>query len=302
MIAIVIPYFKFNFFEETLQSLANQTDKRFKVYIGNDASPVNPEELLSKFENIFDFEYKEFKNNLGGVSLVQQWERCLKIKKEEKWTLILGDDDVLDQNCISDFYKNLPEIIQSETNVVRYASLVIDGNGNEISKKYLHPVIEKSTDFLFRKYRGGTRSSLSEYVFKSNIIKQVKLKEFPLAWHSDVLAILEFSNFKSIYTINSSFVYFRNSDFNITNSATNLVLKNKASFQFYYYLLHSKKEHFRTAELNILYDRLEKTFLDNKKNAFFWRKVTSLYLSRLLLIRGSVFIYKFVLSVLKIRR
>ena len=29
MLAIVIQYFKLTFFEETLQSLANQTDKRF---------------------------------------------------------------------------------------------------------------------------------------------------------------------------------------------------------------------------------------------------------------------------------
>lgn len=39
MLAIVIPYYKLTFFEETLQSLANQSDKRFKVYIGDDASP-----------------------------------------------------------------------------------------------------------------------------------------------------------------------------------------------------------------------------------------------------------------------
>lgn len=38
MLAIIIPYYKFTFFEATLQSLANQTDQRFKVYIGDDAS------------------------------------------------------------------------------------------------------------------------------------------------------------------------------------------------------------------------------------------------------------------------
>ena len=46
MLAIVIPYFKLTFFEETLQSLANQTDQRFKVYIGDDASLENPSDLL----------------------------------------------------------------------------------------------------------------------------------------------------------------------------------------------------------------------------------------------------------------
>ncbi len=38
-LAIVISFYKIIFFEETLQSLANQIDKRFKVCIGNDASP-----------------------------------------------------------------------------------------------------------------------------------------------------------------------------------------------------------------------------------------------------------------------
>ena len=35
MLAIVIPYYKYTFFEETLISLSNQTDKRFKIYIGD---------------------------------------------------------------------------------------------------------------------------------------------------------------------------------------------------------------------------------------------------------------------------
>ena len=50
MLAIVIPFFKLTFFEETLQSLSTQTDKRFKVYIGDDASPEDCTALLQKFE------------------------------------------------------------------------------------------------------------------------------------------------------------------------------------------------------------------------------------------------------------
>ena len=46
MLAIIIPYYKLTFFEDTLESLANQTDKLFKVYIGDDASPENPTDLL----------------------------------------------------------------------------------------------------------------------------------------------------------------------------------------------------------------------------------------------------------------
>ena len=73
MLAIVIPYYKRSFFKETLQSLANQTDKRFKVYIGDDASPENPLDLLEHYKGSFDFEYKRFETNEGATSLVKQW-------------------------------------------------------------------------------------------------------------------------------------------------------------------------------------------------------------------------------------
>ena len=102
-LAIVIPYFKLNFFESTLDSLAIQTDNRFKVYIGNDYSPDDPKPLLEKYKGILKFQYVEFENNLGKKSLVKQWERCIAEVHDEDWIVILGDDDVLSKNCIEDF-------------------------------------------------------------------------------------------------------------------------------------------------------------------------------------------------------
>ena len=91
MLAIVIPYYKLTFFEATLQSLADQTDKRFMVYIGDDASLESPDDLLEKYQQKFDFEYYRFEENLGGTSLVKQWERCIAMTKDEEWVMILGD-------------------------------------------------------------------------------------------------------------------------------------------------------------------------------------------------------------------
>tara|TARA_B110000240_G_scaffold195891_1_gene246534 strand:+ start:1600 stop:2013 length:414 start_codon:yes stop_codon:yes gene_type:complete len=76
-LAIVIPYYKITFFEETIASLANQTNKNFKVYIGNDASPECPEALIEQYKDKFNFIYKKFETNLGSTSLVKQWERCI---------------------------------------------------------------------------------------------------------------------------------------------------------------------------------------------------------------------------------
>ena len=51
MIAIVIPYYKLIFLEATLISLSNQTDKRFRVYIGDAASPINPRGVIDIYKS-----------------------------------------------------------------------------------------------------------------------------------------------------------------------------------------------------------------------------------------------------------
>jgi len=276
-LAIVIPYYKIDFFKETLDSLANQTNKNFKVYIGNDASPNNPSELLSKYKNDFDFEYFEFQENLGSKSLVNQWHRCIDLVKEEEWLMVLCDDDTITTNYIEAFHNNKNEIINSKVKVVRYASQVIDENNNSLSVEINHPKIENAVEFLFRKLKGGTRSTLSEYIFKRNTLLTIRFKNLPLAWYSDLLGVLEFSHFGNIYTINEALLKFRLSGINITSKTDDHVLKNEATFQFYYYLLTDKKSHFNNEQNAILRNKLEQTILDNKKNLNFWIKTLNLY-------------------------
>ena len=296
MLAIVIPYYKINFFEATLDSLANQNNKQFKVYIGDDASPENPSDLIKKYQGKFDSVYCRFETNLGGISLTQQWERCIGLSAKEDWIMILGDDDVVEDNFVTVFYQNIKEIDALKINVIRYATVVVDKNGQEISKIHTHPKLETSTDFLMRKLKGGTRSSLSEFVFRRLAFDKVKFKDLPLAWYSDYLAVLEVSNFSTLFTINNSLVYFRHSGLNITSQSDNLKIKNIATFQFYHYLLRDKKEFFNNSQINILMSRLEKTFMDNKKSVYFWFKFTQLYLGNfrfkqyVLFIKNVIFI------------
>ena len=91
MLAIIIPYYKLTFFKATLQSLVAQTDKRFKVYIGDDASPEDCSVLLQQFQGQIDFKYHRFDANLGAISLTQQWERCIALSNYEQWLMILGE-------------------------------------------------------------------------------------------------------------------------------------------------------------------------------------------------------------------
>jgi glycosyltransferase involved in cell wall biosynthesis len=294
MLAIVIPYYKLTFFEETLQSLANQTDKRFKIYIGDDASPENPSNLLSKYQNKFDFVYHRFETNLGGISLTQQWERSISLTADEEWLMILGDDDYLGDNVVEQFYCHLPEF-QSNSNVVRFASQLVYEPEKTKSKIYVNPVWEPATDAFYRKFRRIAMSSLSEYVFSRKAHEKHGFHDYPLAWNSDDRAWLDFSEDQPIYSINEALVFPRMSNLNITGRRDNLGLKNKSSAAFYHYLILEKLKYYTKYEsikiVRKYYFELEKVKSLSVKD---WMFIIKHYLGNLNVLAIKDFLKKYV--------
>jgi hypothetical protein len=49
--------------------------------------------------------YHRFEQNLGGISLVQQWERCIALSGRRTVDNDFGDDDVLGKNVVKSFYE-----------------------------------------------------------------------------------------------------------------------------------------------------------------------------------------------------
>ncbi|MBF4517585.1 glycosyltransferase family 2 protein [Flavobacterium sp. ANB] len=297
MLAIVIPYYKLTFFEETLKSLKAQTNQRFKVYIGDDASPENPNQLLEKYHESFDFLYHRFEENLGGTSLTKQWERCIKLTKDEKWLMILGDDDVLDTNVVEEFYNNLNEVESGNISVIRFSTVKMDENSQITTDVYQHPKVEETIDFLFRK----TRTSLSEYIFLKAKVVEIGFKNFPLAWFSDVLAIVEFSDFKRIFTINTAILKIRISNISISGNQDNVKLKSKATFEYYHYLIVNKSRYFNNEQRKILLLKLGKSYINDKKNVGYFFKISKIYWSDFLISDYFEFI-KSVIKAFKTRK
>lgn len=296
-LAVIIPFYKINFFSETLESLANQSNKNFAVYIGNDASPDDPLETIHKYSSKIRIKYFPFNNNLGSISLSKQWHRCINETKLEEWMMILGDDDVLDPNCVSEFYSNLKAINENKIKIIRFARRVIDGLNRPVSKVQKHPVLENSVHFLFRKLKGDASSSLSEYIFKTAAVKEVKFRNFPLAWHADDCALLEFSHFGNIYSINSAVASIRISNVNISGRKDLDRLKNKSSFYFYHYLLRNYHQKFSEKEKEILYERYEKRVLNDKKDISLLLKLSSIYLRNVRLYSYFRFVKKLSISI-----
>lgn len=239
MIAIVIPYYKKKFFKKTLDSLAAQTDKKFNVYIGDDASPENPEELIATYRDKFNLTYKRFEDNLGSISLTQQWKRCIELSLDEEWIILLGDDDYFGLNLIESFYRHADNF-SGKVNVLRFARQNFFSDKDITTEIQNNPVFETAADSYYRRITGRAISTLSEYAFTRETYKKFGFYDYSLAWQSDNRAWLEFSNNKPIYSINDAVVTVICSSQSITGSDLYAIEKRKANLSFYKYLITEK--------------------------------------------------------------
>ena len=300
MLAIVIPYYKLTFFDATLQSLADQADKRFKVYIGDDASPENPSVLLEKYQGKFDFVYDRFDENLGGLSLVKQWERCIALSSQEEWIMILGDDDVLGENVVEEFYKNLGEIKLYGSNVVKFASQTNDILKSTLSKIYQHPKLVDAATFYCKRLKGEVRSSLSEHVFKRKAYLKYGFKNYPLAWHSDDMAWIDFAEKIPIFSINEAFVKIRVSFESITGKTIYLRKKNEAEIQFFTDIVKTKLTLFtKEQQLKLLYQLEVSIKKCRKLKLNEWLLLFPFYIKYFKLIPFMKYIRRFLINIIK---
>lgn len=241
-LAITIPYYKIAFFKDTLESLENQTCKDFSLYIGNDCSPDDPIELIEEILQTTVYHYKRFSENLGGKSLVKQWERVIDESEEEEWILILGDDDILSGNFVEEFYYNIKSAEDSHCNVIKFSQCWIDDKGIQLNDFTFYPKFIDPAEHLGYKILNAARSSLSEHVFRKKQLAKIKFKDFPLGWAADDVAVFEISQRNPIYFINEAKVYVRVSNENISGRRDNLDKKKNAKIIFEKYLI---KNHYR---------------------------------------------------------
>lgn len=239
MLAIIIPYFKLEFFEETLLALANQTNRQFKVYIGNDASPYDCSDLIEKYKQKIDLVYHNFESNLGSISLIQQWERCIELSGNENWLMLLGDDDVLGNNVVEEFY-NFIESNNKEVDLIRFNLKVIDENGGLKSQPFDHEVHETSEKLLDQMLLMKETITASEFIFSRDVYNRNDgFVEFPLAWFSDYATWLVFSKNTGVFYIKNAIVHWRLSQSNISSVVStekNIQLKIKSLFLFMYFV------------------------------------------------------------------
>lgn len=262
-LTIIIPYYKIAFFKETLQSLEQQTCKDFNLFIGNDASPENPENLIKETLKTTDFIYKEYTDNVGSQNLVKQWERCIQDCGITEWFQILGDDDVISENFVEEFYANLHETVQQKAMVLKAPQCIINEMGEVMAGLSEFPYLFSRNYNWQRKFRSGERASLSEHIFKTSQYRKYKFQKFPFAWGSDDVAVYEFSESEPILFLKKSKVFVRVSKHSISGSEDNMIAKKNAYHYFEKYMIN---HHYKNLEKEDIYKMINQQISYSYKN------------------------------------
>lgn len=263
-LAIIIPAYKRNFLENALLSISNQSDKRFRVYVGDDASPENIEEIVSKFKNSFDVNYQRFETNLGKNNLVGQWARCVDLIGDEEWIWLFSDDDVADENCVKLFYNALNET-NNVYDVYRFNTKIINNKGCVTCNTPLSPQIESAYELSVNILNLKRGTSMPDHIWKRKAyIEYGGFVSSPFAQASDWASSVKFAQKTGIYSIDKAFVYWRNDGYNISSNVmeyrTEKILAHINSLSVIWNLISQK--HLQKQKL----DKLEEAIKFNIKH------------------------------------
>ncbi|MFL6416145.1 MAG: glycosyltransferase family A protein [Bryobacteraceae bacterium] len=217
-LAIVLPAFKPTFLASALESLARQTDPRFKVYIGNDAGPESIKQIVRSSNLSADrVEYQRYPTNLGQVSLVRHWDRCIK-QCAERWILLFSDDDEMEPDCVSAFYKTLAET-GGVYPLYRFNFMWIDGQADVLASFPELPLEQTAQSFLEERLEEKQQSCAQALIFSRAAYDEIGgFPEFPMAWMADDAFILSLAREKPIRTIPGPRVRWRRSALNISGA------------------------------------------------------------------------------------
>lgn len=218
-LAIVIPAYKMEFLDETLNGIANQSCKEFKVYIGDDNSPFDLKTIVDKYTDCIDITYHKFVDNIGRNNLVGHWDRCLNLVQSEKWVWLFSDDDLMDSNCVELFYESLE--INNNTKLFHFNVKTIDLKGTIIPsflKFKDFPLYVDESFFFSSKLKGKVQSYVVEYIFDFRFFKEKGgFENFDLAWCADDATWIKMIGGANLRTIEKAYVYWRYSGRNISS-------------------------------------------------------------------------------------
>ncbi len=235
-LAIIIPAYKAEYLEQTLKSIAGQSDKHFKVYIGDDCSPYRLKNIIEKFSASINLEYVRFDTNMGKDNLVEQWNRCLSLMHDEEFFCMFSDDDLMEPDCVRRFYETVESYPEYD---VYHFDIDIINNDNTVQKHCTPYDSEMSSGKFYEDlFNERIDARMPEFIFRTrHFLKSGGFVNFIQAYRSDNATVISCAYEKGIRTVPGPYskILWRDSGMNISSSRTteDLFKQSKANIQFF---------------------------------------------------------------------
>ena len=274
-LAIVVPAYKTEFLKQALISIENQTSKHFQVYIFDDNSPANIQNIAEPFAEKLGWKFHRFENNLGAKNLAAHWNRCIA-QTREPWIWLFSDDDLMSENCVANWMNTIN--LHPESTVFKFPLQIINAENEVIEGN--QPLSEQLTGFEFGKLRFNRQlfSSAVEFIFSRKAFeRETGFVSFPSGWCSDDASWIAFTGSNPIQSINKGLISWRISEVNISSQRGDFTkIKLESSVQFMAWFNHRFQDQITPTFFaeQIIWLRLQMVHLDYQPA--FWEVVNIL--------------------------
>lgn len=236
LVTIAIPAYKRRWLSEAIDSALSQDYKNIEVIIVDDHSPQNLREVVEPYLSDERVAYYYNEENIGGQSVANNWNRCLKYAKGEFFVLLCDDDVLMPQFVtvllmLADKYPLC--------NIFHGSRLLHHEETGTDETTLFWPEYETFDKFLKAKSEVCRKHTITEFLYRTCILKNNPYKVFPVGYFSDDASILQMVKTGGMSSSMIPVCKVRISEEQISYSGKYAVEKTIAAIQYYdWYKIH----------------------------------------------------------------
>lgn len=259
LISFILPAYKAKFFRQAIDSILSQEYSDLELIIVNDKSPEDIEEIVKSYSDP-RIRYYENEENIGGKSLVAQWNHCIKYANGD-YLILAADDDIYNPQFLTEcvnLAQKYPDI-----DLVRARVKIINENNELIGIDSVLPEYISKYGYLYYYMVGASFTCIGNFMFKTSVIKSKKFIDYPCAFGSDTSSTIMMAENGCACTKEMLF-NFRISSIHLSSSKSHLNEKLEAITMLFCYIknLNYKKPnneidnfYYKEINQNYIYDK-----------------------------------------------
>lgn len=230
LVTIAIPAYKDKWLAEAIESALNQDYENIELIIVDDHSPFGLEKIVTPYLKDSRVHYYYNEKNLGKESIVLNWNKCVDLANGEFFVL-LCDDDILLPNFVSSLLTLAMKY--PDCNVFHGRRSVFDDSTEEERDENQWPEFEDYGSFFKADYINQRNHTITEFLYRTKLIKKEKYEVFPVGYFSDNATILKLIKFGGIASSKEVLCKFRKSKDHISGNNRYEYGKAKAAISYY---------------------------------------------------------------------